>query len=96
MQPTDIDKIIDDAVRDRLREAIDEVGFKSAMNPDEYTIWMNREKGIPIRKVRIFTPSVKHPIALKKQRDLSAKEYKRDYHVVNEGNYCTVIYEGQD
>ena len=66
------------------------------MNPDEYTIWMNREKGIPIRKVRIFTPSVKHPIALKKQRDLSAKEYKRDYHVVNEGNYCTVIYEGQD
>jgi len=96
LQPTDIDKIIDDAVRDRVREAIDEVGFKTAMNPDEYTIWMNREKGIPIRKVRIFTPSVKHPIALKKQRDLSAKEYKRDYHVVNEGNYCTVIYEGQD
>ena len=74
LQPTDIDKIIDDAVRDRVREAIDEVGFKTAMNPDEYTIWMNREKGIPIRKVRIFTPSVKHPIALKKQRDLSAKE----------------------
>ena len=47
LQPTDIDKIIDDAVRDRVREAIDEVGFKTAMNPDEYTIWMNREKGIP-------------------------------------------------
>ena len=39
LQPTDIDKMIDDAVRDRVREAIDEVGFKTAMNPDEYTIW---------------------------------------------------------
>ena len=66
------------------------------MNSDEYTIWMNREKGIPIRKVRIFTPGVKQPIALKKQRDLSDKEYKRDYHVANDGNYCMAIYEGQD
>ena len=96
LQPGDIDKIVDDAVRDRVREAIDEVGFKTAMNPDEYTVWMNREKGIPIRKVRIFTPGITRPIALKKQRDRSEKEYKRDYHVANDGNYCMAIYEGQD
>lgn len=96
LQPGDIDKIVDDAVRDRVREAIDEVGFKTAINSDEYTIWMNREKGIPIRKVRIFTPNVIQPIALKKQRDLSDKEYKRDYHVANDGNYCMAIYEGHD
>ncbi len=96
LQLGDIDKIVDDAVRDRVREAIDEVGFKTAINSDEYTIWMNREKGIPIRKVRIFTPNVTQPIALKKQRDLSDKEYKRDYHVANDGNYCMAIYEGQD
>ena len=96
LQPGDIDKIVDDAVRDRVREAIDEVGFKTAINSDEYTIWMNREKGIPIRKVRIFTPSVTQPIALKKQRDLSDKEYKQDYHVANDGNYCMAIYEGHD
>ena len=96
LQPGDIDKIVDDAVRDRVREAIDEVGFKTAINSDEYTIWMNREKGIPIRKVRIFTPGVTQTIALKKQRDLSVKEYKRDYHVANDGNYCMAIYEGQD
>lgn len=96
LQPGDIDKIVDDAVRDRVREAIDEVGFKTAINSDEYTIWMNREKGIPIRKVRIFTPNVTQPIALKKQRDLSDKEYKRDYHVANDGNYCMAIYEGHD
>lgn len=96
LQPSDIDKIVDDAVRDRVREAIDEVGFKTAINSDEYTIWMNREKGIPIRKVRIFTPSVTQPIDLKKQRDLSDKEYKQDYHVANDGNYCMAIYEGHD
>lgn len=96
LQPGDIDKIVDDAVRDRVREAIDEVGFKTAINSDEYTIWMNREKGIPIRKVRIFTPNITQPIALKKQRDLSEKEYKRDYHVANAGNYCLAIYEGKD
>ena len=66
------------------------------MNADEYTIWMNREKGVPIRKVRIYTPSVTQPVALKKQRDLSEKEYKQDYHVVNDGNYCMAIYEGVD
>ena len=33
--------------------------------------------GVPIRKVRIFTPSVKHPIALKKQRDLYAERVAR-------------------
>ena len=96
LQPGDIEKIVDDAVRDRVREAIDEVGFKTAMNSDEYTIWMNREKGIPIRKVRIFTPGVKQPIALKKQRDLSDKEYKRDYHVATVERCVMAIYEGQD
>ncbi len=96
LQPSDIDKIVDDAVRNRVRMAIDEVGFKTAINPDEYTIWMNREKGIPIRKVRIFTPGVTQPIALKKQRDLSDKEYKQDYHVANDGNYCMAVYEGKD
>lgn len=96
LKPADIDKIIDDTVKARIKEAIDEVGFKTAMNPDEYTIWMNREKGIPIRKVRVFTPGVTQPIALKRQRDLSAKEYKRDYHVTNDGNYCMAIYEGHD
>lgn len=96
LQVTDIEKIVDETVKARVKEAIVEVGFKTAMDPAEYTIWMNREKGIPIRKVRIFTPNVTQPILLKKQRDLSDKEYKQDYHVVNDGNYCMAIYEGQD
>ncbi len=95
LQQTDIDKIVDDAVREKVKRAIAEVGFKQAVSKD-YTIWMNEEKRIPIRKVRIFTPSVTNPIHLKKQRDLSVKEYKQDYHVANDGNYCMAVYEGTD
>ena len=94
LQETDVGKIVDAVVRQHVEEAIAAVGFKTAMNPDEHTIWMNEEKRIPIRKVRIFTPSVTKPISLKKQRDLSTKEYKQDFHVVNDGNYCMAIYEG--
>lgn len=97
LQPADVDKIVDQTVKQRVKEAIEAYGFKQAVNPDgEPRIWMNRQKGIPIRKVRIFTPSVTSPIHLKKQRDLSEKEYKRDFHVVNDGNYCMAIYEGPD
>lgn len=96
LQTTDIEKIVDESVRQRVKEAVEAVGFKTAINPAEHTIWMNEEKQIPIRKVRIFAPSVKQPIHLKKQRDLSAKEYKRDYLVVNAGNYCMAVYEGTD
>lgn len=96
LQTSDIDKIVDEAVKARVMEAINEVGFKTATNPDEYTIWMNREKNVPIRKVRIFTPSVTQPVLLKRHRDVSDKEYKRDYHVVNDSNYCMAIYEGTD
>ena len=96
LQPADVEKIVDEAVKQKIREAVEAVGFKTAMNPEEHTIWMNEEKRIPIRKVRIFTPSVTQPIHLKPQRDLSAKEYKQDYHVTNDSNYCMAIYEGAD
>ncbi|TAJ09430.1 type II CRISPR RNA-guided endonuclease Cas9 [Marinilabiliaceae bacterium JC017] len=51
---------------------------------------------VPIKKVRVFTPTVTKPIPLKKQRDQSLKEHKRDYHVANDGNYLMAIYEGKD
>ena len=93
LKPDDVDKIVDEVVRKKVRSAIDAVGFKMATSKD-YTIYMNEEKGVPIRKVRIYTPSVTSPIKLKKHRDISAKEYKHYMHVVNDGNYCMAIYEG--
>ncbi len=96
LQPADVEKIVDEAVKQKVKDAIDAVGFNKAKNPEEHTIWMNEEKRIPIRKVRIFTPSVTQPIHLKKQRDLSDKAYKQDYHVANDSNYCMAVYEGTD
>jgi CRISPR-associated endonuclease Csn1 len=44
--------------------------------------------------VRLYAANVTKPIHLKKHRDLSVKDYKQDYHVSNDGNYCLAIYEG--
>lgn len=96
LQASDVEKIVDETVKQCVKEAIREVGLKTAINPAEYTIWMNREKQIPIRKVRIFAGNVTKPISLKKQRDLSTKEYKQNYYVDNASNYCMVLYEGTD
>lgn len=92
LKETDVKNIVDDAVRERVEAAIKDVGFKRAMDTG-YTIWMNEEKRVPIRKVRI-TSSVADPISLKAQRDLSVKDYKRKYYVANDSNYCMAIYEG--
>ena len=59
-------------------------------------ICFNEAKGVYIKKVRIYTPSVTSPIRLKKQQMLSRFDYKQDYYVVNDGNYCMAIYEGVD
>lgn len=96
LQSTDVDKIVDEAVKARVKEAIELYSFKEAMDTSKHTIWMNRDKGIPIRKVRIFTPSITNPIHLKPQRDRSTKTYKQDYHVANDSNYCMAIYEGKN
>lgn len=96
LQQSDVDKIVDDVVREKVKEAVESVGFKKAVDSTKHQIWMNEEKKIPINKVRIYVPSVTQPIHLKKQRDLSNKNYKQDYHVANESNYCMAIYEGTD
>ncbi len=54
---------------------------------------------IPIKKVRLFQPSVTNPLHIKKQRDTSRrkpKPHKEHYHVVNDSNYIMAIYEGKN
>ena len=93
LEKADISKIVDDVVRQKVEQAIEEKGFKEAMAGP---VWMNREKGIQIKKVRIFTPSVTNPIHLKEQRDRSRFEHKQQFNVANDRNYCMGIYEGTD
>ena len=90
----DVKNIVDEAVRQKVEEAVTEHGsLKKAL---EQTIWMNKEKQIPIRKVRIFAGSVTRPIHIRQQRDLSRHEYKQQYHVQNDRNYLMAIYIGYD
>ncbi len=90
----DVDKIVDEAVKEKVRAAIARNGnLETAAARND--IWMNEEKRIPIRKVRVYT-RVTQPIALKKHRNLSDKDYKQSYYVANDSNYCMAVYEGAD
>ena len=86
----DVKDIVDKTVREKVQAAIQEKGLKKALAG---TIYMNEEKGITIKKVRCFT-KIASPLAIRRHRDASAKEYKRPYYVTNESNYVMGIYEG--
>ena len=92
LKETDVENIVDDAVKEKVKYAIAKKGFKEAMVGD---IFMNEMKGVKIKKVRCFTPTVTNPLHIRTHRDESKKEYKRQYHVTLDGNYCMAIYEGE-
>ena len=89
---SDVESIVDEAVKEKIKQAVADRGFKEAMAGD---IFMNEEKGIKIKKVRCFTPAVTNPLHIREHRDKSGKEYKRQFHVTPDGNYCMAIYEGE-
>ena len=92
LQPADVDKIVDKAVRECIEKAIEREGFKNAMSKP---ICFNEAKKVYIKKVRIYTPSITSPIHLKKHQMLSRFDHKQEYYVANDGNYCMAIYEGK-
>lgn len=92
LKENDVENIVDEVVKEKVKETIAKKGFKEAMSGD---VFMNEEKGIKIKKVRCFTPSVTNPLHIRTHRDVSRKEYKRQFHVTLDGNYCMAIYEGE-
>lgn len=88
LKETDIAKIVDDKVREKVAAAVAAKGFAEAVSEG---IMMNEELGIEVKRVRIFA-STTNPIRLKRHRDLSQHEHKREYYVVNELNYAMGIY----
>ena len=84
--------IVDPVVRKKVQEAVNEKGSLAKAVAD--TIWMNEEKGVPIKKVRVFLTSALSPVPLKRHRILSKHDYKQEYYSVNEENYCMGIYRG--
>ncbi|MFI3288034.1 MAG: HNH endonuclease domain-containing protein [Rikenellaceae bacterium] len=95
LQESDVKKIVDDVVRQKVEQAISEYGFKAAMSED-VPIWMNEAKGVEIKRVRLFTPTITNPLNIRSHRDKSVKDYKQQFHVANDSNYVMAIYEGED
>ena len=91
LKETDVENIVDEVVKQKVKDAIKAKGFKEAMAGD---IYMNEAKGVKIKKVRCYAPTVVTPLHIRQQRDLSKKEYKQQYNVTLDGNYCMAIYEG--
>lgn len=91
IKETDLDNIVDDVVRQKVKAAVSSKGFKEAMKGP---IYMNEAKGIVIKKVRCYAKKVKNPLTIRQQRDVSTKDYKRQFYVTNDSNYCLAIYEG--
>ena len=94
LEEKDVKNIVDAEVRSKIENAILLHGsLKKAIDEG---IWMNEDKRIPIKKVRIFAGSVTRPINIRQQRDQSRHDYKRQYHVQNDRNYMMAIYVGYD
>ena len=89
----DLDKIVDETVKGIVKGAVEAKGSLKEALADG--IYMNKEKGILIKRVRIFS-DVSEPINLKQLRDVSTKEYKRHIHLRKDENYLFAIYEGID
>lgn len=90
LKMSDVENIVDETVKAIIKQAIAAKGLTAALAGDVY---MNKEKGILIKKVRCYT-QLKKPLHIRQQRDLSSKKYKHQYHVNNDINYALAIYEG--
>lgn len=87
----DIEKIVDEAVREKVRQAVEGKDFKTGIT---WPIYMNDEKGIRIKKVRCYA-ILTNPIDIRHHRDASDKAYKQQIYVAPDTNYCMAIYEGE-
>lgn len=90
---SDVESIVDDAVKARIKQAIAEKGLQKALAEP---IYMNEQKGIAIKKVRCYVSGAVTGkiIDVRNHRDQSRKEYKHRYYVENSDNYMLGIYEG--
>lgn len=74
-----VSAVIDDKIRDILEARLMEFGNEPKLafaNLDENPIWLNKEKGIAIKKVTIKNGKTSDPIALHVKKDHFGKEIK--------------------
>ena len=103
IKASDINNIVDEVVKDKLKKAKENKVLVFSSNPQQKnklngTIWMHEGKGIPIKKVRIYARSVKNPLEIKEHMAISKSrhEHKQKVYAQNDENYALAIYEGTD
>lgn len=103
IKATDIENIVDEAVKEKVRMAKENKILVFSANAQQKnklngTVWMNEEKGVPINKVRIYANSVKNPLEIKEHATISKSrhEHKQKVYAQNDENYAMAIYEGLD
>ncbi|SHJ03297.1 type II CRISPR RNA-guided endonuclease Cas9 [Flavobacterium terrae] len=105
LKANDIENIVDETVKEKVKEAIANKVLLLSSNAqqknkiaDNKKVWMNEEKQVTIKKVRIYANSVKNPLEIKEHSLLSKSrhEHKQKVYGLNDENYAIVIYEGID
>lgn len=102
IKKADLDKIVDEAVKEKVKKAVDDKililsSSDTSKNKFEGTVWMNEEKKVPIKKVRVYQ-LVTNPIPIKEHRDIgkSTRNYKNSIYVTTGGNYSLIYFEGRN
>ena len=92
-----LEKIVDPIVRLKVLQHVGDRSLKEALAE---TIWMNKEKGIKIRHVRIELDRITEPLSIKEHEaaHLSSKDYKQNYYAENAAgaNFRYAIYSEKE
>lgn len=93
---TSVDKIVDEGLKRQIKEHIKRTGsFKKAFEEGIYLLDKNgHPHGDRIRHIRVWA-SVSEPLKIKKQTNLSDKEYKQYYWAANATNCYFAIYKDE-
>ncbi len=93
---TSIDKIVDEGLKRQIQEHIKRVGnFKKAFEEGIYLLDKNgKPHGNKVRHIRVWA-SVSEPLKIKKQTNLSDKEYKQHYWASNGENFAYGLYQNE-
>lgn len=93
-----LEKIVDPVVRKKVIEHVQKDEFKSLKDAFNHTVWMNKQKEVPIKKARCYA-NVSSPIKIKEQSHKSEdkrKEHKEYYYAVNDTNYGVGVYRKKE
>ena len=101
LDKVDVKNVVDPVVKQVIIDAIAKYGsIKEAIVAEQEnndgSIWLNRDKGVKLKKVRCFQDNAINAEPIRRLRDKSEKEYKRHQYSMTNGNYMSAIYEGVD